>query len=115
MESSMKKRHVAAVTALCCSLLAGCAFTQVGEFRVHKAVWEQDVKDVTSRASFELNCPPQSLSLVILTTRAFDAKRVIPSSIGVSGCDRRLVYVRSYPAGWVLNSDSKQNQSSAPR
>ncbi len=57
------------------------------------------------RAAFELQCPRDQLQLVGLNA---DLDRYIGpgNQVGVSGCNKRAVYVLTQTAGWVLNSEA---------
>jgi hypothetical protein len=104
-------------TVVLASLLAltGCFATiQVGPHELNKEVYEGDVADIKSRASFELRCAPEQLELTILTVGQGYATWV--TQMGVAGCGQRVVYVRQAAPGyrgvWVLNSSSHSQQSS---
>ena len=56
--------------------------------------------DLSKRASFELNCPAEKLEYTVLQKRADG----YVTSYGVSGCEKRAVYVIS-GFQWLLNSD----------
>lgn len=58
-----------------------------------------------SRASFEMECPRERLRLTGLN-RSLDEDPIAGAQVGVSGCERRSVYVYSPSSGWVLNSAS---------
>lgn len=56
--------------------------------------------NLRTRAAFELDCPAEKLTLTELggfTTQ------------GVSGCDRKAVYVLNHNNQWLLNSDAERS------
>jgi len=60
------------------------------------------VEQLGPRASFDLNCPPNQLSIVKLDNR----------TIGVQGCGQRATYIENCSmidgyCTWVLNNDSR--------
>jgi hypothetical protein len=59
------------------------------------------------RASFELRCPREKLTLHELNARLDDRILVVEggTQVGVSGCGHRAVYVWT-SSGWMLNSES---------
>ncbi len=60
---------------------------------------EANVKELFSRASFDLNCPREELRTVQIDAR----------TRGMSGCGHRAAYVKTCSDGdctWVLNGDS---------
>ena len=65
--------------------------------------WERDDREVRQRAAFGINCP-QQLDVIPIVTDEIQAGQQYAKQIGVAGCGHRLVYVRVYPSGWVLNS-----------
>jgi hypothetical protein len=85
-------------------LLAGCATVQMGEFTLDKDYWERHEKEVKARASFELKCPPEQLTLTVLASHG--GLTDTAKQIGVTGCDHRLVYVNNM-GSWVLNSSDE--------
>jgi hypothetical protein len=63
-----------------------------------EAHFANSTRDLRPRAAFDFSCPVSNLSLQSFDSAAF------PSSVGVVGCGKKAVYVRTY-RGWVLNSD----------
>lgn len=60
------------------------------------------MKTVTSRASFDLSCPEEELELTVLST---EGPRKLANQIGVTGCDKKAVYVYfSSTDSWVADS-----------
>jgi hypothetical protein len=85
-------------------LLAGCAATvQVGGRSMHQGRWLDDSGEIRGRASFEMKCPAERLELVPISVSNGEVYG-IAQQIGVSGCERRSVYVKLRGGGWVLNS-----------
>ena len=90
------------------SLLAiGCAgpLVESGGFRVHEAYLNAAKEQVRPRASFDLKCAPEKLSLVVVGVGEYS--RDFPEQMGVTGCSQQLVYVRAPSGVWILNSSSK--------
>ena len=84
---------------------SGCATVAVDGFTLTQNVWTNDQIDIRSRASFELSCPAESLTLQVLATSRVQS--VYAGQVGVTGCEKRVVYVRSEALGWVANSSSQ--------
>ncbi|MCC6521530.1 MAG: hypothetical protein IT373_02610 [Polyangiaceae bacterium] len=53
------------------------------------------------RAAFELSCPREQLS----------AQFISDLSVGVSGCDKKAVYIIGAQGNWIMNSVSDKDQS----
>ena len=89
-------------------VLCGCAATlrTVDGYSLVEETWKTDERDIRSRASFELSCPSESLTLQVLAP--WPANDRYAGQVGVVGCDRRTVYVRAGYAGWVANSASSE-------
>lgn len=81
---------------------AGPALTQSGGFSLSKKALELDFDFVRNRAAFDLSCPKEALSLVVLNTQAPTYPQ-LAMEIGVTGCEKRAVYI-GRPGGWALNS-----------
>jgi hypothetical protein len=86
-------------------LSAGCATPVLGPgqavidgFKVNVKQWEKWKAQVGQRASFELDCPQEDLSMTILDTTSD-----MPTTVGVSGCGYRAVFI-SANGKWVMNS-----------
>lgn len=61
-----------------------------------------DFRETTlSRASFEMQCPQQQLTVEDLTPQE---EAAAGSQMGVSGCGKRAVYVKTDYDGWVNNT-----------
>lgn len=91
-------------------LVAGCATViEVDGHEVLEENYEDDMKSVLTRASFETDCPEQDLE-----TKILDADGRILRQVGVNGCDFRLVYIRPFGGEWTLNSVSNGNEVRAP-
>ena len=86
--------------------VAGCAsgeYVRSGHFHIRKEIAEKAFPIITERASFELGCPPEELTIRTLAATGIDEDR--PYQVGVSGCGKRAVYLGS-SLGWVLNSSN---------
>lgn len=95
----------AAVVLVTC----GCATSQpVFRARVMKDFQESDT---LSRVAFELGCPKDSLTVTDVTPQG---QELIGSQMGVSGCGKQAVYVRTVAGGWVNNSGVLQSKPADP-
>jgi hypothetical protein len=81
-------------------LCGGCATVMVDGWKLAKDRWEYDRGQATKRAGFELSCPPDKLTLYVLSVYS---GTITSQQIGVAGCDHKLVYRNSID-GWVLDS-----------
>ena len=84
-------------------LLAGCLGPPlvVAGHPMYAERWIQDEKEVRQRAHFELSCG--ELEVIPLVTYT-ESGHEWAKQIGVSGCGHRLVYLKDWTTGWVLNS-----------
>ncbi len=108
----LERRQIYSVAALAigCSL-AACApipTMQVGDTTVDKEHGEEAFAQVKTRAAFDLDCPKEKLVVVVLGVLKVDGGPDRANQIGVSGCDRKAVYVNAerYSHKWVMNTDS---------
>jgi hypothetical protein len=72
------------------------------------------IEQLGPRASFDLNCPPDQLSIVKLDDR----------TIGVQGCAQRATYIENcgmvdgyggkHGCTWVMNNDRRSAQAAQP-
>ena len=91
-----------ALTVTCAQLVACAAPMTVGEsFRQY----------ALDRAAFEMQCPKQNVEMVQLN-RPLTDPAYAGSQVGARGCGKQAVYVLSYGAGWVLNSESSPQEKS---
>ncbi len=88
----MRFAPIAILTAYCLALSA--CYTPIRQSFAEHAL---------SRASFEMECPREQLRLTGLN-RSLEEDPIAGAQVGVSGCDRRSVYVFTSASGWVLNS-----------
>ena len=107
----LERRQVYSVAALAigCSL-AACApipTMQVGDATIQKEQGEEAFSQVKTRGAFDLDCPKEKLVLVVLGVIKVIGEPDKVDQIGVSGCERKAVYVNTQPYGhkWVMNSD----------
>ncbi len=65
------------------------------------------------RAAFELECPVERLSITYFNANASDAMLgfSVPS-VGVAGCDRKLIYRAGGSAGWEREGEVTRNVAS---
>jgi hypothetical protein len=79
---------------------AGCAGIQANYVAENR-------NTVATRASFDLDCPKDQLTLVNLGTERKAQYEYMTDRYGVSGCGRRATYVwLSGAAGWVQDAAS---------
>ncbi|MDC0721400.1 hypothetical protein POL25_31120 [Nannocystis sp. bb15-2] len=107
---------------LALALLGGCRHSPdptmaVDGFTLNPDPWLQDRQAIAQRASFDLNCPAEKLALTVLAVGGngmfFDDWA---TQVGVSGCEQRVVYIRT-AQGWIANiarSDAAQPPPSNP-
>lgn len=77
--------------------LSGChrgPKIEVNGIVIYERYWTAAVAEVQPRASFELDCPPESLEFTL-----FRRSGPVPTDVGVRGCGRRSVYVNT-GIGW---------------
>jgi hypothetical protein len=88
-------------------LLSGCA-TMINRdgFSLVQSDWERQEADLRARASFELSCAADQLTVHVLTT--MPAYENYAQQVGVTGCEKKAVYVRTV-SGWVANSSSGES------
>ena len=63
--------------------------------------------DVLSRAAFELDCAVDRVQITDLTPKN---RGLMYSSVGVTGCGRKAVYVYVFNQGWVNNGGASERQ-----
>lgn len=94
--------------------LGGCGGTQVIQgFKLNADKWREDEAKIKARAAFDLQCPESQLTMRILGTMANPMVDDWVEQVGVRGCGRQGVYVRSANGGFLLNSE-KQSAPSVP-
>jgi hypothetical protein len=106
-------RFIAVNLLIVAAASAGCHFEtiQSGGFAVSKKGAERAFREVTNRAAFDLSCPKEQLDAVVLNTSGgYSYSFYDISQIGVSGCDRKAVYVYTL-SGWVMNAASEESTS----
>ena len=86
------------------TLALSCApvMVQSGGFSLSKNALDLDFDFVRNRAAFDLSCPKEALSLVVLNTQGPTYPQ-LAMEIGATGCEKRAAYV-ARPGGWALNS-----------
>lgn len=88
--------------------LMGCASSLVVDgLPVGEQKWSDSQRDVRRRASFDMGCDAAALELTLLEVHEW-ARPPNPTQVGVTGCGRRGVYVRT-SSGWVLNTDQRDS------
>jgi hypothetical protein len=96
-------------------LAAGCGGSpvQVDGYQLWSNSWNADAPMLKSRASFDLSCPRNDVTLKVLeasySPHAFGRSTVgVARTVGAEGCGRRATYVRlSFNDQWVLNGASR--------
>ena len=68
-------------------------------------IGESFTEHALDRAAFEMRCPKDQLQIKALGSDLDDVAEA-GKQVGVSGCGKRLVYVKT-PSGWILNSQSQ--------
>lgn len=99
------------VVVLLPSVLA-CATTQVDGFTVYEGYYNESKQEVLRRASFDLSCPPEQMTIQILAGSGGSVEA--PRQYGVTGCDRKAVYVRVPNVGWVLDAERARGGQDTP-
>lgn len=97
--------------------VAGCAtaarqVVQQDGVTLDEQLWTQDAAAISNRASFEFNCPKQSLHLQVIEAGIHmdtaDSAVRRATEVGVDACGKRAVYVYMNQNGtWVMNTASK--------
>ncbi len=72
-------------------------------FELQEKWWLRDQQTLRSQASFDLECPPESLTLQVVTT----LDTVFAEVVVVSGCGKRAAYSREPRVGTLPDDDSK--------
>lgn len=100
-------RRVRPIPTLTLLAVIGCAtgatFKKDG-FVIQENLWRDDETSIKARAAFDLSCPAESLTLQVLT---LVPRSYFAAQVGVTGCERKAVYVRPenrYDAPWIMNS-----------
>jgi hypothetical protein len=89
-------------TAVCVlALLPACATVQSGAFEIPAGYAEAEFPKLKGRATFDLDCPTEQLTVVTLAAYTSPAG-TYPSEVGVKGCGRKAVYVPKGEA-WLVN------------
>jgi len=70
--------------------------------------------ELRARASFDLNCPREALTLTQLQEANWGATTNHGAAYGVAGCGRRATYVNNVGA-WVLNSETGAGPQPQPQ
>lgn len=74
-------------------------------FQLREDWWVHDQEAIRTQASFELNCPKESLAVQVIAV--FDT--AFANKVGVTGCGQRATYTRVYQ-----DYDSKWKLALAP-
>lgn len=69
-------------------VLAGCGAINVNGFKLDQGIWNRDQELIRRRASYDMQCPEEELSLEVLTAQQRCALQVI-----VRGCGQEGLYV----------------------
>ena len=86
-------------------LQTGCATVAINGVTVLEEAWQRDSVEVRNRASFDLGCSADKLSLTILSTQKY-LDGTAPAVIGVTGCEKKATYIHlatdRYHKTWTL-------------
>lgn len=78
-------------------------------FVVEADGWQDTEDELGRRASFDLSCPRNELSLTLLDVHD-DAGADMPKQVGVKGCGQRATYTREFVgslvSGWHLDGST---------
>lgn len=74
----------------------------VNDLPVWEEGWQKAQADLRRRSAFELPCTEPAIQLTLLETVPYSTPPR-PSSIGVTGCGKRLTYVVR-DSGWIQNA-----------
>lgn len=94
------------VALLPVALLPACATVKSGAFDIPAGFAENEFPKLKSRASFDLDCPSEQLTVVTLNVVATPAGNR-PSEVGVRGCGRKAAYVPKEEA-WLLQGGASK-------
>ena len=91
---------------------AGCASHRVivvNNIEVYENIWNQTMRDLAPRASFDLHCQVEQMQFIL-----FRRTGRYPVEVGVMGCGAQAVYSRPSIGGyisnnWVLQSSTVQS------
>ena len=101
-------------------LMLGCSVTtpksptvSVNGHTIDQEDWDHSQRVVTERAAFDMSCESGELQLAVLQTKTVWVTQsdhvVRVAQIGVTGCDKKGVYVRT-SSGWVANLEGISQQ-----
>ena len=97
----MKRTIPLLFTAL---LLSSCTMY----FKSEESINNDSQKAIKKQASFDLNCPSEELVFTDLDTKEANFQGIkVPLKWGVTGCEKRAVYVWAKGVGWINNTASK--------
>lgn len=84
--------------------LSGCLATVTRDgFVLYERDTTLSIETVKRRASFEMSCAPEQLTVVVLNTYPGGD---MANQVGVSGCGQKLVYMRLPGNNWALNGQT---------
>lgn len=92
-------------TAACCELVACATPMTVGQSFKQFAL---------EPAAFEMQCPKQDIEVLQLN-RPLTDPAYAGTKVGVRGCGKQAVYVLSYGAGWVTDSELKSQEQATSK
>lgn len=96
---------IAVISCLLSLNACGGAAIQRDGFTLEEEYTKESFSLVRKRASFDLSCPVQNLSYVVLSVYD-DAGADAPKQIGVRGCGKQATYtnVNSHNQTWIMDS-----------
>lgn len=88
------------------SLVACMSTTLVDGKPMAESYWQNDKDQIVTRAAFDLACDASAIQIRILKTQCVGVSEWCTArQVGVTGCDRRAVYVKADgETGWVMNT-----------
>jgi hypothetical protein len=109
MQHRLSNRPMLALFLLAVVSACGGQTIQVNGIEVYEKHWNKTLEELRPRVAFDMNCPADQAEFVLF-------KRVgrVPSEVGVQGCGKRGMYVRSVVGSmrgpWVLNVGSETEE-----
>jgi hypothetical protein len=83
------------------AVLPACATVKSGGFELPAGFADEPFVRLKNRASFDLDCPPEQLTVVTLNVIS-NPGGLRPVEVGVRGCGRKAVYLAREEA-WLLD------------
>jgi hypothetical protein len=103
----LRSMRVVVVALLWAAVVVGCSGPkiEVNGIQVYERHWNKTLEELKPRVEFELGCPAHQVEFHL-----FKRTQRTPTEVGVTGCGKRGMYVRTVVdtrvGPWVLNSES---------